>query len=200
MKPMKPVSASRFAMANAGTNEEMKVDHSTGSAVIISADKNAWKSILDTVQRANQDAETARSSGAFGHREIVYFLEQVRPQSEQSALKVAIGWRERRLTGEWSEPRFTRIQQHEIFRLPDPSDRLLLQLLLNLSSPKTWSSEANILEPLIDLSDAAAAAILPQLVATGRARAKSHALSFLPNSKPLVLDSGQEWKTRIEAR
>ncbi len=178
----------------------MKVDDSKGSAEIVIADKNAWTSILDTVQRANLEAETARSTGAFGHREIVYFLEQVRPQSERSALKVAIGWRERRLTGEWSDPRFTRIQQHEISRLPDPSDRLLLQLLLNLSSPKTWSNEANILEPLIDLSDASAAAILPQLVATGRARAKSHPRSFLPDAKPLVLDSGQEWKTRIEAR
>src|SRR5207249_4070570 len=113
-------------------------------------------------------------------------------------LSVQVGHRERKRDGEWSKPKFQRINYDQIPALPDPADRQVLSLLVGAQQRSQWSGYGyyGSTDVQYTFSEPMQEAILPLMCRTGRCYLMTAGDSA--NLRPLAWDEGAPWEFAIQ--
>lgn len=154
-----------------------------------------WQKQLTALQNEFKGEQPAEVSWGAG-REILYIIEGD-PAAQGHRVVIELAHRERKKNGDWSKPKVASIPRQAVPFLPDPSDRQLVGILLELSAGTYYSysgySYDSVLRPA--LPAALFDTVLPAMCKTGRCLLRRGIERELT---PLQWSDGPAWQFRLQ--
>jgi hypothetical protein len=161
-----------------------------------SAQQASWRGFFAGL-RGDRQCETAPRNAWPPGREILYVVDVANTMTGQG-LFVEVAYRRRKKDGGWSKPKFERMAQTEIPKLPDGDDRQILSLLEGAHGESSYYpgceySYHDSAALRYRLSEPQALALLPLMCRTGRCLLRP---AGQPNDdlRPVQWDDDDPWE------
>ena len=126
-----------------------------------------WQQQLSTISNSIKGDRTSIRNNWPAGREIFYIVDP-RYSRSSGQLSIEIGYREHKKNGEWSKIKSARIQQSQVAKLPDETDRQLLSALAGARDAYGYGYNGFELPGRFALSTTLQHFLLPVICATGR--------------------------------
>ncbi len=182
------------------TARDFVATHGRGPGGRRSEPEHDWAWHLSQMKQAMQAHGAGSRLGGAG-RQIVYVVDVVETLSSNLGLVVEVGYRERKMDGEWGVPKPESIHLRELARLSDTADREILALLACTrdagSGAYAWATPQSS-STRYALSDYAPRVLIPMMCRTGRCFLRTS--SGNKQLSPLQWDDGPEWDFVLKAR
>jgi len=152
-----------------------------------------WQKQLSLVANAAENETERNISDWTNRRQILYVID---PQASRviNNLRVEIGYRQRKLNGDWSKIKLERIPKNVIAALSDPDDREILSIIAGVETGVygVYSYDFDNIGTMISIPGPLVERLLPLMCRTGRCvlRSKEKPGEFVP----VEWDDGLPWQ------
>jgi len=147
--------------------EELETLSGNGASQLDTTPQPLWQQQLSTISNSIKSDRTQLRNNWPEGREIFYIVDP-RYSRSSGQLSIEIGYREPKKNGEWSKIKSARIQQSQVAKLPDETDRQLLSALAGARDAYGYGYNGFELPGRFALSTTLQHFLLPVICATGR--------------------------------
>ncbi|HSE25233.1 MAG TPA: SWIM zinc finger family protein, partial [Pyrinomonadaceae bacterium] len=152
-----------------------------------------WQKQLSLVANAAENGVERNISDWTDRRQILYVID---PQASRAInnLRVEIGYRQRKVNGDWSKIKLERIPKNVIAALSDPDDREILSIIAGVETGyyNVYSYDFTNIGTMVSIPGPLVERLLPLMCRTGRCvlRSKEKPGEFVP----VEWDDGPPWQ------